>query len=50
MFANSPIRQLETSLDAKDRHWILKLKALTPQVLNVADSFYSQIRSRKKRS
>ena len=45
------IRQLETSLDAKERHWIWKLETLTPQGLNVADTFNSQNRSsRKKRS
>ena len=45
------IRQLETSLDAKERHWIWKLETLTPKGLNVADTFYSQNRSsRKKRS
>ena len=33
------IRQLETSLDAKERHWIWKLKTLTPQGLNIADTF-----------
>ena len=42
---------LETSLDAKERHWIWKLETLTPHGLNVADKFYSQNRSsRKKRS
>ena len=45
------IRQLETSLDAKERHWIWKLETLTPKGLNVADTFYSQNRSsRRKRS
>ena len=45
------IRQLETSLDAKERHWIWKLDTLTPQGLSVADTFHSQNRSsRKKRS
>ena len=45
------IRQLETSLDAKKRHWIWKLETLTPKGLNVADAFHSQNRSsRKKRS
>ena len=45
------IRQLETSLDAKERHWIWKLETLTPKGLNVGDTFYSQNRSsRKKRS
>ena len=45
------IRQLETSIDAKERHWILKLETLTPKGLNVADTFHSQNRSsRKKRS
>ena len=45
------IRQLETSLNAKERHWIWKLETLTPKGLNVADTFYSQNRSsRKKRS
>ena len=44
-------RQSETSLDAKERHWIWKLETLTPQGLNVSDTFYSQNRSsRKKRS
>ena len=37
------IRQLETSLGAKERHWIWKLETLTPQGLNVADTFHSQI-------
>ena len=36
------IRQLETSLDAKERHWIWKLETLTPQGLNVADTFQSK--------
>ena len=49
----------ETSLDAKERHWIWKLETLTPQGLNVADTFHSQnssnsssskSSSRKKRS
>ena len=45
------IRQLETSLDAKERHWIWKLETITPQGLNVADTFHSQNpSSRKKRS
>ena len=45
------IRQLETSLDAKERHWIWKLETLTPKGLNVADTFNSQNHSsRKKRS
>ena len=45
------IRQLETSLDAKERHWIWKLETLSPQGLNVTDTFHSQNRcSRKKRS
>ena len=39
------IRQLETSLDDKERHWIWKLESLTPQGLNAADTFYSQNRS-----
>ena len=44
-------RQLETSIDAKERHWIWKLESLVPHRLNVTDSFYSQNRSsRKKRS
>ena len=39
------------SLDAKERHWIWKLETLTPKGLNVANTFYSQNRSsRKKRS
>ena len=42
------IRQLETSLDAKERHWIWKLETLTPQGLNVADNFNSQNRSSRK--
>ena len=42
------IRQLETSLDAKERHWIWKLETLTPQGLNVADAFHSQNRSSRK--
>ena len=42
---------LETSLDAKERHWIWKLETLTPKGLNVADTFHSQNRiSRKKRA
>ena len=45
------IHQLETSLDAKERHWILKLETLTPQGLNVPETLYSQYRSsRMKRS
>ena len=45
------IHQLETNLDANERHWIWKLETLTPQGLNVAETFYSQNRSsRKKRS
>ena len=45
------IRQLETSLDAKERHWIWKLETLTPKGLNVADTFHSHNRSsRNKRS
>ena len=36
------IRQLETSLDAKERHWIWKLETLTPQGVNVADTVHSQ--------
>ena len=45
------IWQLETSLDAKEHHWIWKLETLTPLGLNVADTFYSQnCSSRKKRS
>ena len=42
------IRQLETRLDAKERHWIWKLETLTPQGLNVADNFNSQNRSSRK--
>ena len=42
------IRKLETSLDAKQRHWIWKLETLTPQGLNVADTFHSQNRSSRK--
>ena len=41
------IHQLEISLDAKVRHWILELESLIPQGLNVADSYHS---SRKTRS
>ena len=45
------IRQLESSLDIKERHWIWKLETLTPQGLNVADTYCSENRSsRKKRS
>ena len=45
------IRQLETSLDAKERHWIWKLETLTQKGLNAADTFHSQNRSsRNKRS
>ena len=48
---SNDIRQLKTSLDAKERHWICKLETLTPQGLNVAETFYSQYRSsRMKRS
>ena len=36
------IRQLETSLDAKERHWIWKLDTLIPHGLNVVDTFHSQ--------
>ena len=44
-------RQLVTSLDVKERHWIWKFETLTPQGLNVTDTFYFQNRSsRKKRS
>ena len=43
------IHQLETSLDAKVRHWIWKWETLTPQGLNVADTFYSQNRSSRKK-
>ena len=43
------IRQLETSLDAKERHWIWKLETLTPKGLNVADTFHSQNRSSRKK-
>ena len=43
------IRQLETSLDAKERHWIWKLETLTPKGLNVADIFHSQNRSSRKK-
>ena len=43
------IRQLETGLDAKERHWIWKLETLTPQGLNVADTFNSQNRSSRKK-
>ena len=39
------IRQIETSLDAKERHWIWKLVTLTPQGLIVAGTFHSQNRS-----
>ena len=43
------IRQLETSLDAKERHWIWKLETLTPKGLNVAVTFHSKNRSSKKK-
>ena len=43
------IRQSETRLDAKERHWIWKLETLTPQGLNVADTFYSQNRSSRNK-
>ena len=43
------IRQLETSLDVKERHWIWKLETLTLQGLNVADTFHSQNRSSIKK-
>ena len=43
------IRQLETCLDANERHWIWKLETLTPQGLNVADTFHSQNRSSRKK-
>ena len=43
------IRQLETILDAKERHWIWKLETLTLKGLNVADTFYSQNRSSRKK-
>ena len=43
------IRQLETSLDAKERYLIWKLESLIPQGLNVADTFHSQYRSSKKK-
>ena len=43
--------QLQTCLDAKERNWIWKLETLTPQGLNVEDTFYSQNHSsRNKRS
>ena len=42
------VGQLETSLDAKERHWIWKFETLTLQGLNVADTFYSQNRSSRK--
>ena len=42
------IRQLETSLDTKERHRIWKLETLTPQGLNVAVTFYSQNHSKMK--
>ena len=35
------IRQLETSFDAKERHWIWKFETLTPQGLIVVDAFHS---------
>ena len=45
------IRKLETSLDAKERHWIWKLETLAQQGLNVAVTSHSQNRSsRRKRS
>ena len=48
---NKDSRQLETSLDAKERHWIWKFETLVPQGYNVADSFHSHNgSSRKKRS
>ena len=43
------IRQLETSLDAKELHWIWKLETLTPQILNVANTLHSQNRSSRKK-
>ena len=50
-YSKKYIRQLVTSLDAKARHLICQLETLTPQGLNVDDTFYSQNRSsRKKRS
>ena len=42
-------RQLETRLDAKERHWIWKWETLTLQGLNVADTFHSQNRSSRKK-
>ena len=43
------IHQLETSLDTEERHWIWKFETLTPQGLNVADTFHSQNRSSRKK-
>ena len=37
------IRQLVTSLHAKERQWIWKLETLTPQGLDVADTFIVKI-------
>ena len=39
------IRQLESSFGANERHWIWKLETLTPQGLNVPDSYHGQNRS-----
>ena len=44
------IRQVETSLDAIERHWIWKLETLTPQGLNDADTLYSQNRSSRNKT
>ena len=41
------IRQLENSLDAKERHWILE--TLAPQRLSVSDNFHSKNRSSRKK-
>ena len=43
------IRQLENSLDAKERHWIWILETLAPQRLSVADNFHRQNRSSRKK-
>ena len=37
------IRQLESSLNAKESNWIWKLETLAPQGLNVADKFIVKI-------
>ena len=44
------ICQLQTSLDSKERHWVWKCETLTPQGLNVADTFDSQNRSSRMKT